>query len=130
MYLSCETRPDIAFVVEQLSHHNSNSHVGHLCIAKQVFSYLKGTITLGIEWGNDLLGHRAGEKYGEMDVVRYTDSSYAGDIEDKKSITGYCFFLDRGVITWCSKSQQTFSTSTSEAKYVAISPGAREGIWI
>ena len=49
MYLSCGTRPNIAFVVGQLSRHNSDPRVGHLRIAKQVPRYLKGTITLGIE---------------------------------------------------------------------------------
>ena len=34
MYLSCETRPDIAFVVRQLSCHNSHLRVGHLRIVK------------------------------------------------------------------------------------------------
>lgn len=48
MYLSCGTRPDIAFVVGQLSCHNSDPRVGHLRIAKQVLRYLKRTITLGI----------------------------------------------------------------------------------
>ena len=49
MYLSCGTRPNIAFVVGQLSWHNSDPQMGHLRIAKQVLHYLKRTITLGIE---------------------------------------------------------------------------------
>ena len=99
MYLSCGTQPDIAFVVAQLSHHSSNPRVGHLHIAKQVLCYLKSTITLGIEWGNNLEGHKVGEKYGEIGVVGYADSSYAGDIENRKSITKYYFFFDGGIIT-------------------------------
>ena len=99
MYLSCGTRPDIAFVVGQLSCHNSDPHVRHLRIAKQVLRYLKGTITLGIEWENDPASHRIGEKYGEIGVVEYADSSYTGDIKDRKSIIGYYFFLGGGVIT-------------------------------
>ena len=99
MYLSYGTRPDIAFVVGQLSRHNSNPRIKHLCIAKQVLCYLKSTIILGIEWDNNLAGHKAGEKYGEMGVVGYADSSYAGDIEDSKSIIRYYFFFDGDVIT-------------------------------
>ena len=57
MYLACETRPDIAFIVGQLSCQNLDPQIGHLRIAKQVLRYLKGTITLGI-WGNDTAGHR------------------------------------------------------------------------
>ena len=49
IYLGCGTRPDIAFEVGQLSPHNADPWIGHLCIAKQVLHYLKRTITLGIE---------------------------------------------------------------------------------
>ena len=90
-------------MVEQLSCHNSNPCVGHLCIAKQVLCYLRGTITLDIQWENDPTGHRVGEKYREIGVVGYADSSYAGDIEDRKSITEYYFFPSGGVINLCNK---------------------------
>ena len=49
MYLSYGTRPDITFVIEQLSRHNSDSRAGHLYITKQVLRYLKETIMLSIE---------------------------------------------------------------------------------
>ena len=131
MYLACGTRPDIAFVVGQLSRHNSDPRIGHMRIAKQTLRYLKGTSTLGIVWGKDPAGHRNQEdKYGSFGVVGYADSSYAGDIDNRKSITGYCFFLGGAITTWCSKQQRTISTSTSEAEYVAMSHGAREGVWI
>ena len=70
------------------------------------------------------------ERYSPLGVVGYADSSYAGDPEERKSVTGYCFFLGGGIIAWCSKRQRTVSTSTSEAEYVAMSHGAREGVWI
>lgn len=131
MYLACGTRPDIAFVVGQLSGHNSDPRAGHTRIAKQTLQYLKGTSTLGIIWGRDPASHQDQEgKYGPFGIVGYADSSYAGGIEDRKSITGYCFFLGGAITTWCSKRQRTVSTSTSEAEYVAMSHGAREGVWI
>ena len=55
IYLSCGTIPNIAFVVGQLSRHNSNPQIDHLYIAKQVLHYLKRMITLGIEWEKILL---------------------------------------------------------------------------
>ena len=33
MYLAYRIRPDIAFVIGQLSKHNSNPQAGHICIA-------------------------------------------------------------------------------------------------
>lgn len=128
MYLSCGTHPDIAFVVEQLSRHNSDLQVGHLRITKQVFHYLKGTITLGIVWGNDPAGHQSEDKYGSLGVMGYTNSNYTGDLEDRKSITQYCLFIGGAIVTWYSKQQRTVLTSTSEAEYVVISQRARERV--
>ena len=48
MYLACEIRPDIAFIVRQLSRHNSDSEIGYIHITKQTPQYLKRTSTLSI----------------------------------------------------------------------------------
>lgn len=102
MYLSCETRCDIAVVVGELSRHNFDPRIGHLGIAKRVLHYLKGTITLGITMGNDPAGHQSKDKYGPLGVVGYADINHACDPEDGKSITGYCFFLGGAIVIWCS----------------------------
>lgn len=49
MFLNCETRCDITFVIEQLSHHNLDLYASHLHIAKQVLRYFKDMNSLGIE---------------------------------------------------------------------------------
>lgn len=92
MYLACGTRPDIAFAVGQLSRHNSNSLVGHMKGAKQVLQYLKGTMNLGITYGRDAAGHI--ETYKAYGLVGYADSNYAGNPKDRKSVLGYCFYLN------------------------------------
>lgn len=48
MYLACGTRPDITFVVEKLSCHNSDPRAGHIRNAKQILHYFKRTSTLDI----------------------------------------------------------------------------------
>ena len=112
--------------MEQLSHYNLDPRIGHLHIVKRVLYYLKDIIILGVEWGNHPADDKAGEKYGEMGVIGYTDGSYAGDIKDRKSITKYYFFLGGGIIIWYSKRQWTVLTSTSEVKYVTVNLGARK----
>ena len=82
-------------------------------------------INLGIVWGNNPAGHRQ-IKYGPMGVVGY--SSYAGDLEGRKSITGYSFLLGGGIVTWCSKRLRTVSICYSEAECVALSHSAREAV--
>lgn len=51
IYLSCETRLDIAFAVGQLSKHNSDPRLGHMKATKKVLCYLKGTMQLEIVYG-------------------------------------------------------------------------------
>ena len=130
MYLSCGTCPDIVFGVEQLSRHNSDPRARYIRIAKQVPQYLKVMITLGIEWGRNPADHRSGGKYSKYGIIRYAKSSYTGDIDDRKLITGYCFFLGVGIINWYSKQQRTDSTSTFEAKYMVMNHRVRDDICI
>lgn len=99
IYLNYRTHPNIVFVVGQLSHYNSDLLIAHLCIAKQVLRYLKEMITLGIKWGNNPASHRLGEIYGELEVVEYADSGYAGNQKNKKSITGYGFLFIGAIVT-------------------------------
>lgn len=131
MYLSCGTRPDIAFVVGQLSKRNADPRVGHLKVAKRVVRYLKGTMHLGLMYGGTLqsdgqtLAPVAPPPYG---LVGYANSNYAGDPEDRKSVMGNCFYVNGAVVSWCSKKQRTVSTSTTEAEYIALGHAARESV--
>lgn len=124
IYLSCGIRPDIAFVVGQLSKWNADSRVGHLKATKQVLRYLKETMHLGITYG---VCEVKSLPYGP---TRYANSNYAGDPKDCKSVMGYCFFINGAVVSWCSKKQRTVSTSTTKAEYIALGHAARENVWI
>lgn len=57
---------------------------------------------MGIIWGKDPAGHQE-NNYGSFGIVGYVDNSHAGDINNGKSITGYCFFLGGAITIWCSK---------------------------
>ena len=43
-----------------------------------------------------------------------------GDPDDRKSITGFCIFLNGCLISWKSRGQKTVTLSSSEAEYVAV----------
>lgn len=81
--------------------------------------YLKKIINLGIVWGSDLVGYQ--NKYSLIGIIGYTNNSYIGDLKDKNSITGHCFFLDGEIVTWYSRQQWVVSRSTSKVKYIAVS---------
>ncbi|KAG0594554.1 hypothetical protein M758_UG087800, partial [Ceratodon purpureus] len=54
------------------------------------------------------------------------DADWAGDIHDRKSTTGFVFFLGSTPITWNSKKQPTVALSSTEAEYMAITEGTKE----
>jgi len=48
-------------------------------------------------------------------IFGYSDSGYASDKGDRKSITGYCTFIEKYLIIWKSKKHDV-SRSSAEAK--------------
>ena len=42
----------------------------------------------------------------------------------------YVFMLGGACTAWMSKKQRTVSTSTTEAEYIALGHGARQGVWM
>ena len=55
---------------------------------------------------------------GKVDFECYSDSDWAGDVEDRKSTFDYVFKVVGGSISWGSKKQSSVSLSTSEAEYM------------
>ena len=60
----------------------------------------------------------------------FRDSDYAGDLETRRSTSGYAFILGSGAISWSSQLQKCMATSSTEAEYVAGSQSVKELIWL
>ena len=91
MYAMIATRPDIAFVVGVVSRYMSNPCKKHWEAVKGVMKYLNGTKNMCICFGKK-----------EACVVGYTDSDYAGDLNNKRSTFGYVFTFIGSAISWRS----------------------------
>ncbi|MCH95793.1 copia-type polyprotein [Trifolium medium] len=65
-----------------------------------------------------------------LKLVGWSDSDYAGDLDDRKSTSDYVFMLGESAVSWCSKKQPIVSLSTTEAEYVAAAACACQCIWI
>jgi len=70
--------------------------------------------------------------YGSVSsgVMGYTDSDFAGDLDKRRSTSGYVFTLHGGAISWRSRLQNCVTQSTTEAEYVAAAEACKEAIWL
>ena len=118
MYLATCTRPDIACAVGMLARFSSKPNRSHWVAAKRVLPYLKGTMNFGLFYSNG------------SGVVGYSDADWAGDMDDRKSTSGYMFQIAGGPVSWKSKKQDTVALSTAEAEYVALSSAVQECVWM
>jgi hypothetical protein len=79
------TRPDLAYSVGVVSRHMEAPGKAHWAAVKHILRYLKGTSNYGCKY----------ERGTELKPVLlgYSDSDFAGDVEDIKSTTGVVYFL-------------------------------------
>uniref|UniRef100_A0AAV1T564 Polyprotein n=1 Tax=Peronospora matthiolae TaxID=2874970 RepID=A0AAV1T564_9STRA len=120
MYLMVGTRPDLAAAVGVLSQFSADPCPTHWQALKRVLRYIQGTKEYVIEYqatNNDKL-------HG------YSDADWAGDVESRRSTSGYTFILNNGCVSWRSKKQSTVALSSTEAEYMALSEAAQEAIWL
>ena len=118
LYLSVCTRPDIAQAVGALSRYMAAPTTVHWQAAKGVLRYIAGTSSVGITYG---MGNG---------VSGYCDADYAGDLDTRRSTSGYVFTLHGGAISWSSKRQATVAASTTEAEYIAAAHATKEALWL
>ena len=119
MYLT-NTRPDVMFVVGLISRYMEHPTKIHLQAVRKILRYLKGTVDYGVFY----------KKEGNEELVAYTYSDYAGDLNDRKSSSGYVFLLSSGAISWLSKKQPVVSLSTTEAEFIAAAACACQAVWL
>ncbi|XP_075098864.1 secreted RxLR effector protein 161-like [Nicotiana tabacum] len=120
MYAMVCTRPDICQAVSLVSRYQTNPGLAHWQEVKRIMRYLKGTVDYALcyQCGKDLR------------LVGYSDADHGGDLDERKSTSGYVFLLSDGDISWSSKKQSCVSLSTMEAEYVALASATQEVIWL
>lgn len=120
LFIAITTRPDIAFAVNLLSRYCENPGIGHWGAIKRIFRYLKGTIDIKITYGRGDVQH----------ITGYSDADWAGDLDERKSTSGYIFTLYGGAISWNCKRQPTVALSSTEAEYMSAVSAIQEAIWL
>ena len=86
MYAMVCTITDIAHAVGLVSRFMSNPGKEHWCAVKWILQYLKGTTDVGLLF----------DKRSSLSVCGYVDVDLVGDIDNRRSTTGYVFMLGCG----------------------------------
>ena len=63
-------------------------------------------------------------------MIGYTDSDFAGSLDDRKNTSSYVFHLGSGVIAWESKKQPIVTLSLAKAEYVAVTSAIFQAVWL
>jgi hypothetical protein len=108
LYLTT-TRPDIMYATNLVSRFMESPKDSHCKMAKRILRYVVGTLNFGL-WYTKSYDHH---------LFGYTDSDFAGSLDDRKSTSGHVFHLGTNLISWASKKKPMVSISSVEAKYVA-----------
>ena len=82
-YLALSSRPDICFAANALRLLVENPRAVHWKAAKRVLRYLRGTM-------NQTLTFR---KTQNLDLLNFSDADWAGNIDNRRSTSGFCFKL-------------------------------------
>jgi hypothetical protein len=119
MYAMVCTRPDIAHAVGVVSRFLSDPGREHWNAVKWIMRYLRGTSKLCLSFGS-----------GKPMLVGYTDSDMAGDVDTRKSTSGYLITFSGGAVSWQSRLQKCIALSTTEAELIAATEACKELLWM
>lgn len=119
MYAMLGTRPDLAFSVSVVSRYGSNPNPSHWQAVKRIFRYIRGTLSLQLTYRGKF-----------SNLQGYTDADWAGDLDTRRSTSGYIFNVGSGAISWSSKRQPTVALSSCEAEYMGQTQATKEAVWL
>jgi hypothetical protein len=118
LYLAINTRPDISYAVNVLCRFNSSPTYSACRSAVRLLHYIKATLDYGIQYtGNHL------------NVEGWSDSDWGGDLDTRRSTTGYTVRIANGPVSWKSCLQSTLASSVMEAEYMASYDVVQELVW-
>lgn len=89
------THPNIAFAVNYACQFMATPTNSHFALVKRILRYLQGTVSFGLTYSAT----------SQMELITFSDSNWASDINTRRSTTRYAVFLGQNPVSWQSKKQ-------------------------
>jgi hypothetical protein len=143
----CNTRFDIVFAVNRMASFTVEACWNHWKALLRILGYVSRTIDHGITYGGNN-EHAKGVEGSSIDYYSidhgieghvgaaslqdgeaFSDTDYATDPRDRKSILGFVFMVYGGAVMTYSKKMKSVARSTTEAEYVGMGEATKAALW-
>ncbi|KID93786.1 copia-like retrotransposable element, partial [Metarhizium majus ARSEF 297] len=143
----CNTRFDIIFAVNRMASFTVEACWNHWKALLRILGYVSRTIHYGITYGGNnehaerveggkidyySVDHNIEGHVGSADLQNgdaFSDTDYATDPRDRKSILGFVFLVYGGAVMTYSKKMKSVARSTTEAEYVGMGEATKAALW-
>lgn len=92
----------------------------HWQAVKKILRYLKHIVSTGL-----LI-----TKANNFRIQAYSNSDWAGDRDDQRSVGAHCIFQGPNIIYWSCKQQQTVAQSSTVVEYKLLANTAAKIYWL
>jgi Reverse transcriptase (RNA-dependent DNA polymerase) len=129
LHLAKWSRPDILNAVRELSKFTANPRQSHMRAMLRCMKYVVLTPDRGLvlkpnrKWDGK-------DKNFEFEISGMADAEYAKDTESRRSVSGYCTFLEGAVVSAKSRQQRCVTLSTTEAEMMAMTDCVQDMLYI
>ena len=65
-----------------------------------------------------------------MEIHGFIDVDWVGDLDQRRSTSGYVFSLFGGAVSWMSKRQSVVALSTTKEEYMVATHASKEEVWL
>jgi hypothetical protein len=120
LWVADSTRLDVSFAVITLAKFTSKPELVHWMTLLRVLRYLYATkdYCIKFERNPEITHGIVAQEYSRRflpltELDAYVDASFAGDLNTRRSTTGYVFKISGGPVSWQSRMQTSVASSAA-----------------
>ena len=114
------TRPDVATAISVCARYVQAPRQAHLDAAQRILRFLHHTRERPLVY----------TVCGNVIIKAFVDSSWANDVDTRRSRFGYAIYVGKCLVAWCSKLHPALAMSSAEAEYTAATEAVKSIKWI
>lgn len=114
------SRPDIAYSVNKVCQFMQAPLHTHWRAVKRILRYLNGTLDLGITFNVST----------QLTLHGFCEADWVSDPDDRRSTSGFCWFLGNSPISWSSKKQSVVSRFSTKSEYRSLAHATADLPWL